>query len=134
MEPADDAESRRPLFQSWVGKLRELPENAKVSSVRFPEVSTVQVLAEGTVMASHTLIKISQHQTDHEAAEPSPCLSLALQQSSRSQGSDAVALWCGLAKEDLLHAALPVTDSLIVNDGVIGQKTKETKLFNMLAG
>ena len=39
MEPADDAESRRPLFQSWVGKLRELPESAKVSSVRFPEVS-----------------------------------------------------------------------------------------------
>lgn len=38
MEPADDEESRRPLFQSWVGKLRELPENAKVSSVRFPEV------------------------------------------------------------------------------------------------
>lgn len=37
MEPADDEESRRPLFQSWVGKLRELPENAKVSSVRFPE-------------------------------------------------------------------------------------------------
>lgn len=39
MNPADDAESKRPLFQSWVGKLRELPENAKMSSVRFPEVS-----------------------------------------------------------------------------------------------
>jgi hypothetical protein len=37
MEPADDEDSRRPLFQSWVGKLRELPENAKISSVRFPE-------------------------------------------------------------------------------------------------
>ncbi len=39
MNPADDAEEKRPLFQSWVGKLRELPENAKISSVRFPEVS-----------------------------------------------------------------------------------------------
>ena len=38
MNPADDAEEKRPLFQSWVGKLRELPENAKISSVRFPEV------------------------------------------------------------------------------------------------
>ncbi|CAL5224815.1 g7564 [Coccomyxa viridis] len=37
MNPADDAEEKRPLFQSWVGKLRELPENAKISSVRFPE-------------------------------------------------------------------------------------------------
>jgi hypothetical protein len=37
MEPADDQDSRRPLFQSWVGKLRELPESAKISSVRFPE-------------------------------------------------------------------------------------------------
>lgn len=37
MEPADDEESRRPLFNSWVGKLRELPESAKISSVRFPE-------------------------------------------------------------------------------------------------
>ena len=45
MEPADDAESRRPLFQSWVGKLRELPESAKVSSVRFPEVSPAEELA-----------------------------------------------------------------------------------------
>ena len=40
MEPADDEESKRPLFQSWVGKLRELPENAKISSVRFPEVGS----------------------------------------------------------------------------------------------
>ncbi|EIE23551.1 hypothetical protein COCSUDRAFT_28911 [Coccomyxa subellipsoidea C-169] len=37
MEPADDEDSRRPLFSSWVGKLRELPESAKISSVRFPE-------------------------------------------------------------------------------------------------
>lgn len=37
MEPADDEESRRPHFNSWVGKLRELPESAKISSVRFPE-------------------------------------------------------------------------------------------------
>ena len=41
MNPADDEESKRPLFQSWVGELRELPENAKVSSVRFPEVSSL---------------------------------------------------------------------------------------------
>ena len=45
MEPADDQESRRPLFQSWVGKLRELPESAKVSSVRFPEVSPAEALS-----------------------------------------------------------------------------------------
>lgn len=37
MKPEDDEDSRRPFFQSWVGKLRELPESAKVSSVRFPE-------------------------------------------------------------------------------------------------
>lgn len=37
MQPSDMLESRRPLFQSWVGKLRELPESAKISSVRFPE-------------------------------------------------------------------------------------------------
>lgn len=44
MEPADDEDSKRPLFQSWVGKLRELPENAKISSVRFPEVGSTTLL------------------------------------------------------------------------------------------
>ncbi len=53
MEPADDEDSRRPLFQSWVGKLRELPENAKISSVRFPEadlraLQTLDALIKGT--------------------------------------------------------------------------------------
>ena len=37
MQPSDNDESKRPLFQSWVGKLRELPESAKISSIRFPE-------------------------------------------------------------------------------------------------
>ncbi len=37
MQPSDEEDAKRPLFQSWVGKLRELPESAKMSSVRFPE-------------------------------------------------------------------------------------------------
>ena len=108
MEPADDAESRRPLFQSWVGKLRELPENAKVSSVRFPEVRLFKCWLN--VRNDHSFFhQISQHHTDHEVPEPSSCLALALHQSSRSRGIHAVAIRLKPAKEDLLHAALPVT-------------------------